>query len=297
MKKFIGVLFVGCVALSLQASQSPQSTDQSGKTYPQATYPQGTYPGQTYPSATYPGATYPGDTYPAGTYPGNTYPQGTYPGGTYPGETYPGATYPSGTYPGQTYPKETYPKGTYPGNTYPGETYPGQEAEPLNAMAGFQRDLLRDVSGDVKPFEIRRDKYKKALHKAPQKVFVQAPVDPKNRRKAIAQAVDTAALVQKYDAIQGAIESNPTLLPGFVFRQPPAALLQKLNTVQLRNVQRLLIATRADQLPPILNIRVLDQYGKVFDIALPGIVVHLLPKERVVMLSEPTYPVNLSSTK
>ncbi len=272
MKKFIGVLFVGCVALSLQANQPPQSTDQSGKTYPQATYPQGTYPGDTYPSATYPGATYPGDTYPAG--------------------TYPGATYPSGTYPGQ-----TYPKGTYPGNTYPGETYPGQEAEPLNAMAGFQRDLLRDVSGDAKTFEIQRDKYKKVLHKAPQKVFVQAPVDPKNRRKAIAQAVDTAALVQKYDAIQGAIESNPTLLPGFVFRQPPAALLQKLNAMQLRNVQRLLTATRADQLPPILNIRVLDQYGKVFDIALPGVVVHLLPKERVVMLSEPTYPVNLSSTK
>lgn len=284
MKKFIGVLFVGCVALSLQANQPPQSTDQSGKTYPQATYPQGTYPGDTYPSATYPGATYP-----AGTYPANTYPQGTYPGETYPGATYPSGTYPKETYPGQTYPTETYPKGTYPGNTYPGETYPGEAAEPLNALAGFQRDLLRDVSGDAKPFEIQRDKYKKLLHKAPQKIFVQTPVDPKNHRKAIAQAVDTADLVQKYDAIQGAIESNPTLLPGFVFRQPPAA--------QLRNVQRLLAATRADQLPPILNIRVLDQYGKVFDIALPGVVVHLLPKERVVMLSEPTYPVNLSSTK
>lgn len=262
MKKFIGVLFVGCVALSLQANQPPQSPDQSGKTYPQGTYPGDTYPGETYP-----------------------------------GTTYPSGTYPKETYPGQTYPTETYPKGTYPGNTYPGETYPGEAAEPLNALAGFQRDLLRDVSGDAKPFEIQRDKYKKLLHKAPQKIFVQAPVDPKNRRKAIAQAVDTAALVQKYDAIQSAIESNPTLLPGFVFRQPPAALLQKLNAAQLRQVQHLLTATRADQLPPILNIRVLDQYGKVFDIALPGVAVHLLPKERVVMLSEPTYPVNLSSTK
>lgn len=262
MKKFIGVLFVGCVALSLQANQPPQSPDQSGKTYPQGTYPGDTYPGETYPGATYPSGTYPKE-----------------------------------TYPGQTYPTETYPKGTYPGNTYPGETYPGEAAEPLNALAGFQRDLLRDVSGDAKPFEIQRDKYKKLLHKAPQKIFVQTPVDPKNRRKAIAQAVDTAALVQKYDAIQGAIESNSTLLPGFVFRQPTAALLQKLNAVQLGQVQRLLAATRADQLPPILNIRVLDQYDKVFDIALPGVVVHLLPKERVVMLSEPTYPVNLSSTK
>ena len=128
MKKFIGVLFVGCVALSLQANQPPQSTDQSGKTYPQGTYPGGTYPGETYPGATYPSGTYPKE-----------------------------------TYPGQPYPTETYPKGTYPGNTYPGETYPSEAAEPLNALAGFQRDLLRDVSGDAKPFEIQRDTIQTSL--------------------------------------------------------------------------------------------------------------------------------------